>query len=70
MNLQQVELYIAGISIPGKIPQMVASTNILYYYFYFLKNLYQMVLPWKSVKLFQQFTENVQKDSLKSALLS
>lgn len=49
---------------------MVVPTNILYYYFYFLKSLYQMFLPWKSVKLFQQFTENVQKDSLKSALLS
>lgn len=28
MNLQQVELYIAGMYIPGKIPHMVVSTNI------------------------------------------
>lgn len=33
MNFQQVELYIAGISVPGKIPQMVVLTNILFLFF-------------------------------------
>lgn len=44
MNLQQVDLYIAGMSVPGKILQVVAFTRIFYAMIFIFENLYLMFL--------------------------
>lgn len=61
MNLQQVELCITVISIPGKMLQMVAFTSVFYVTIFSFEKAISNVSKWKAISCFSNSLKNIQR---------